>query len=193
MAACVAPAAASSLLLALAWDSDLPPAATFPAPAGPGPDGAASRPPDQSLRQPPLTIDLFAGQAEVEAGAVVELAVRLTFDDGWHAPTASAVTGSLSPTTLRLTGPDWARPERLDCPPGETLALTPGTEPVPLLRGCVWHRLGVRVDREAPVGPAALTLELRVQPCDSSRCGAPQTLRLSMPLTVTAAPDVPRQ
>ena len=48
--------------------------------------------------------------------------------------------------------------------------------------------ISVRIPSDAPAGPTIARIDVVAQPCDDTRCLAPATLRVEVPIVVTVAP-----
>ena len=149
------------------------------APAGPRPDaGAATK---------PVAVAAFVGSLAAAPGRSVELAVRITIDEGWHVNSHNPARENLIATSLGLKTGASARLADVVYPEGRKVTLAFSPDELSVYEGTVWIRAKIALGRGAPAGPVKLELTVRTQACSDSACLTPQTHVL--PLTVNVDPD----
>jgi hypothetical protein len=125
-----------------------------------------------SVRGPPGPVRVAAGE---EAVIPLELGLRA----GWHVGSGDP-GGVVRPTTVSVREP--ARSSAVSYPSGRETALPFSDEKVRLYAG--GERLEVRLAAGLPAGPFVARIDVGVQACDDSKCLAPATLRLEVPLVI---------
>jgi thiol:disulfide interchange protein DsbD len=157
------------------------------------PDGPLLLPSDPTDAKPPVTLRLAWSVDQARGGDRPELAVVLEIAEGYH---VIADAGQLRPiedfkpfpTRVRLVQappgvigetPVYprAKPLRADFAAGEIMSF----ENVTVVR------VPLRIDRQAPLGPATVAVSVEYQACSASACLIPQKTRLETMLPIAAA------
>ncbi len=142
--------------------------------------------PDARSRQGPVYVEAFASRLTVRPGQLLEVALRLMIDPGWHINSRRPLQQYLVPTTVRLQPHPSARLAELAYPDGERISLSFSPEPLSVYQGQLWLRVPVAIAGDAKAGAIKLVLEVLAQPCNDKSCLAPHTH--SLPITVEVNP-----
>lgn len=131
------------------------------------------------------TISAPAPSSTVKRGAQVEVVLEAAIADGWHLYSLKKLEGGPIPTTLTLP---LDQPFLLSGPisasrPAAKFDETFGME-VETYSDSATFRLPVEVPKDAPTGPALLTVNARFQACDGKQCLPPRTVKVELPVTI---------
>jgi len=140
--------------------------------------------PDVSKRVEPVSIDVYASRLSVEPGGSLELAVALTLDDGWHLYGPNPDIEFLIPTALSVDDSDAITVGKVTSPKPHRMVDPILKKELNTYTGRIWFRVPVTVKPEAPDEPVTLTLKIKTQACDDSRCLPPRTTTLGLSLKV---------
>jgi uncharacterized protein YyaL (SSP411 family) len=149
--------------------------------------------PDVRVRKRPVTAELFTSRVAAAPGEAFPVAVRLAVDEGWHVNSAKPLNKELVATSVAIAGEAPVSLSRVEYPDGTKKTLGFSEEPLSLYEGEVWVRGTVAVAKDARTGEAVLSVEVHCQACNERSCGAPQSLRLSVPFRVSREAPVGRQ
>lgn len=121
----------------------------------------------------------------VKRGAQVEVVLEAAIADGWHLYSLKKLEGGPIPTSITvplgqpflLAGPVAASPaaRKFD----ETFGME-----VETYSDSATFRLPLEVQKDAPAGPALLTLNARFQACDDKQCLPPRTVKVELPVNI---------
>jgi len=126
----------------------------------------------------PVNVEAVVPDAPLPAGGEVTVTVRVRITEGWHVMAGDGLSVSLEAAApLALT--------EVRYPPPRQQQLGFSQEPVAVYEGVVEIRATLRTGAAASAGSARGKFIVRVQPCDDSRCLAPQ--RHEVPLHVMIA------
>jgi len=144
--------------------------------------------PDASQRVKPVTIEVYASRLSVEPGGSIELAVALAIDDGWHLYGPNPDIEFLVPTDVSVEAGEALTIGKVKSPEPHRMVDPILKKELNTYTGRIWFRVPVTVKPEAPTEPVTLTLKIKTQACDDSRCLPPQTTKLRVPFRI--GPDV---
>ena len=150
--------------------------------AAAGPRETAGRKPIARSAKKPVTVEAFADRTDLEPGGQLALTVQLTIEKGWHVNSARPGLDSLAPMRISLKS-DAAALGPISYPEGRVVKV--GPDRLSVYDGTVRIDVPVKIAADAPAGRMRVTLEVRVQPCDDSRCLLPQVHTLPIPVEVT--------
>ena len=179
-------AAASFLCQSPATVAKPAPAATIAAASGPAPAS-----PDVSKRADAVTIQAFASRLSVEPGGSLRVAVAIDIDDGWHLYGENPEAGFLIPTTVAVESAGRFTVGEIKIPAAHRAMDPILKQMLNTYTGRVWFHVPVAVSTDAMPGAVTLTLDVKTQACDASRCLQPQTTTLRIPLQID--PDAPAE
>ncbi len=149
--------------------------------------------PDVSKRVEPVSIDVYASRLSVESGGSLELAVALTIDDGWYLYGPNPDIEFLIPTDVSVEADEALTIGEIERPKPHCKVDPILKKEVSTYTGRIWFRVPVTVKPDASAESPALTLKVKTQACDDSRCLPPKTTTLRLPLQVgSAASDAGR-
>ena len=149
---------------------------------------------DASKKLGPVTARLFSSHLSVKRGDTLQLALALDVGEGWHLYGPNPDADFLIPTSVNIT-PTAAFSV------GDVKTPEPGTKLDPVLKqvlatyeGRIWYFIPVTVRKNATVGKAKLTVQVKTQACDQSSCLPPRTDEIEITLNITSAStvDTPR-
>ncbi len=139
---------------------------------------------DAAQRIGPVTIRAYASRLNMRPGETLQVAVALDIDERWHLYAPNPGVAFVVPTSV-----SFQKSAALDA--GKVAATEPHRATDAILKqmlnlytGRVWFRASVNARPDAPPGATTLTLEVKTQPCDDSRCLQPQTTTLRIPLQI---------
>lgn len=136
--------------------------------------------------QPYLNVD------KVQPGSTVNVALRLTIENGWHINSHTPTLDYLIPTVLSLEPKQGFILSNISYPEGEKKSLGFADEPLSLYEGTVTIFFSLRVADGIPQGIDTLRGVLEVQACNSSVCAAPSSLPVLIPLVIAQPNEVIR-
>ncbi|KKM66279.1 hypothetical protein LCGC14_1482740, partial [marine sediment metagenome] len=130
---------------------------------------------------------LFSSRLSVKRGDTLQLALALDVGEGWHLYGPNPDADFLIPTSVNMTPtPAFSV--------GNVKAPKPRKKLDPVLKqtlatyeGRIWYFVPVTVSKNATVGQAKLTVQVKTQACDQSRCLPPRIDEIALTLNVTAA------
>jgi uncharacterized protein len=134
----------------------------------------------------PVTAELYASRLSLQPGEKLEIAVKLTIDQGWHLYGPNPDSKFVLPTTLALSDSTSATAGETMYPPGEKREDAVLKESFFVYEGDVWLRLPVIITQDAAAGPTTLEFQLRTQACDEKKCLQPRTAKLKLPIEIVA-------
>ncbi|NCO39748.1 MAG: hypothetical protein AUJ96_06345 [Armatimonadetes bacterium CG2_30_66_41] len=140
--------------------------------------------PDARTRQRPVTAELFTARVTAAPGETFAVAVRLRVDEGWHVNSSKPLDKELVATSVAIPGEAAFGLNQVEYPEGSRRALGFSKESLSVYEGEVWVRGTVTVAKETAIGDVVLSVEVRCQACNDRSCGAPQSLKLSVPFHV---------
>lgn len=121
----------------------------------------------------------------VKPGAKVEVALDAAIADGWHLYSLKKLEGGPIATTITVPP---GQPFELSGPIAASSAETKYDETfamdVETYSDSATFRLPLEVAKDAPAGPATLTINARFQACDDKQCLPPRTVKVELPLTI---------
>lgn len=141
---------------------------------------------DVRNEEAPVTIELYASRLSLQPGEKLEVAVKLTMDEGWHLYGPNPEAKFLLPTTLALSESTTATAGETKYPAGEKREDVVLKESFFVYEGVVWLRLPVTISEDASPGPLTLEFKLRTQACDEKKCLQPRTAKLKLPIEIVA-------
>lgn len=153
--------------------------------------------------EPEIRVELQASRSTLRPGDQLTLAVVMRFKEGWHAwPSATqdvlpeGFEFAIRSDAVLAPVPVWADavgqvqwPEPY---PATVASLTgSGTVVVPTYSGVSVAYLPILIASDAAPGDFDVTVEVTYQVCDDSICLAPESVRLSLPITIDPAATHP--
>lgn len=150
----------------------------------PAPVAGKESDPDVSKRVEPITIDVHASRLSVEPGESIELAVALTIDDGWHLYGLNPDIEFLMPAAVSVEAGDALTIGQVKRPEPHRMVDPILKKQLNTYSDRIWFRIPVTVKPDASAESVSLTVKVKTQACDDSRCLPPQTTTLRLPLQV---------
>ncbi len=146
---------------------------------------AALQAPDARAIRGPITVEAWASLRRAAPNTEVQIAVRVTIEDGWHINAHAPGQDNLAGTELSLD----AAEERyllagVDYPEPETITLKAADEEFAAYLGQIWLHALIAIGPEVEEGSAPLRLSLLAQPCNANECGRPRRYRLELPMLI---------
>jgi hypothetical protein len=130
--------------------------------------------PALSARKGPVRVEVAVTPTNAAPGATLDLAVKLTIDEGWHINAHEPGDEKLIPTSIELsTNANFAL---------KKMNYFKGAKP---LKGGLVIGGKVDVSKTAPAGETNLEVVISFQPCDDTRCLKAENVTLQIPLAVT--------
>jgi len=140
--------------------------------------------PDATKRVEPVTIEVYASRLSAGPGGSLELAVMLDIDDGWHLYGKNPDADFLVPSTVMVEPAERLSIGEIDEPEPHRMTDPILKQELNTYTGRIRFHVPVTVHTDAEVGSATLTLSVKTQACDDSRCLPPQTTTLQVPLEI---------
>jgi uncharacterized protein YyaL (SSP411 family) len=182
------PFSTEHLLLATAELLHDPAPSLMPAPAVAATDqGAGEASPDLTRRAGPVSILAYASRLSARPGETLQVAVALDIDDGWHLYGQNPAADFLVPTTLSLESSTLLVSGQVAAPEPHRAVDAILKQTLNTYSGRIWFRVPVTVNADARAGATTLTLSVKTQACDASRCLSPETTLLRIPLQIDSA------
>ena len=144
---------------------------------------AASTEADATATQHPVRLEVTRGAATAAPGGSLPLTIRLCIADGFHIQAHRPSHDYLIATWLTAASED-AELGDVPWPEGDTVAV--GGDNLRVYGGTLELQTTVLVAAEAVAGERDVTLALRYQACDATSCQRPETLRVTLPVTISA-------
>ncbi len=154
---------------------------------GEGTERAAPTAADARVEQSPIDVELFASALQVKPGTQVNLAVRISIDGPWHLYGPNPELAFVQPTTVSTVESAQFHVDSVRAPNGTEQVDPILKKTVAVYQGEVWFVVLGTVAADAPQGDVPLTVHVRYQPCDDSRCLEVRTVEL--PLVLHVVPD----
>jgi uncharacterized protein YyaL (SSP411 family) len=161
---------------------------------GPVASGGRERkeaPADAHAQAGPVTVEAYASRLRVAPGRDFRVAVALDIHEGWHLYAENPEIDFLVPTRVEMVSAGGLKPQPQRVPEPHRKTDPILERPVNTYAGQVWFLQPIRVDKDAEPGERTLTLRVRTQACDKSRCLPPKTTEVA--LRITVAPDAPAE
>lgn len=128
---------------------------------------------------------LTAPLLSVKPGVKVEVVLDAAIADGWHLYSLKKLEGGPIATTITLpAGQPFFLAGPITSSPAESKYDETFQMDVETYSESATFRLPLEVAKDAPAGPATLTVNARFQACDDKQCLPPRTVKVEMPLTV---------
>jgi thiol:disulfide interchange protein DsbD len=139
---------------------------------------------------PPITVEASSATEKLAPGSRFQVSVTITIPAPWHINANPAGDEALIPTTLQWQTPPGITIDQIKYPAGKQTKVDWSDKPIGLYDGRVRILTEASIDPTTPAGPIKLTGKLRYQACDDATCFAPQSVPVSIELTVSdeAAP-----
>lgn len=161
-------------------------------PPGKDPAQSESLQADATAKSQALSVSLFLSHAQRAPNQSLAIAVRVQINQAYHLygppPTTEAEADdsvSVQASSLELVPQPGLTAGKLQLPAGETRRDPVLGQSVTSYAGTVWFYLPVEVLADAPLGPREVSVQLKYQACDATRCLLPQTLTLSAPVIIS--------
>ena len=175
------PQATAAMLLAAGAYLEATASAAASQPAGAKPDAVAGK--------PPVALEAFVSPRSAAPGEVVDVAIRVTIDKGWHINSNKPLQKHLIPTSVHVEPTRFAALHRVVYPEGKKAKFAFSKEALSVYEGVIRIRAKVRIDPSAGPGPVEATVAVKTQACNDSSCLAPETHVLSLRLVIEGKPD----
>lgn len=121
----------------------------------------------------------------VKPGAKVEVVLDAAITGGWHLYSLKKVEGGPIATTITLpAGQPFSLAGAITASPAESKYDETFQMDVETYSDSATFRLPIEVAKDAPAGPANLTVNVRFQACDDKQCLPPRTVKVELPLTI---------
>jgi DsbC/DsbD-like thiol-disulfide interchange protein len=169
------PTSSEAALLAVAMWLGRDPAITKP---------AETRAPDARESRPPVTVELFASATRVTPGETIDVTIELDIADPWHIYATSPDAKFLLPTRVTLDGGKFIQAGDLHAPKSISKIDAVLKATVESYSGRIVFRTALAVSKNAPKGPAPVTITVQYQPCNNQHCLPPETVQLVLPITI---------
>ena len=142
---------------------------------------------DVSKKMGPVTARLFSSRLNVKPGDTLHLGLALDVGEGWHLYGPNPDAEFLIPTSVNIT-PTAAFLIGKVKTPEPRKKLDPVLKQVlATYEGRIWYFVPVTVRKNATVGEAKLTMQVKTQACDQNRCLPPRTDEIEITLNITSA------
>jgi DsbC/DsbD-like thiol-disulfide interchange protein len=125
-----------------------------------------------------------AKQVTVVKGQTAQLSVRAEIKKGFHIQANPASDDFLIPTTLTMQTSKDIEPGKPVYPAGHPYRLKGSTDDLLTYEDEVMISLPVKVMDSAPAGNTSVTGKLRYQSCDDTRCFAPRSVSVEIPVKI---------
>ena len=135
----------------------------------------------------PVMAELYASRLSLQPGESLDVAVKLSIDEGWHLYGPNPDVKFVLPTTLTLVENPIASAGEVKYPAGEKRDDPVLKESLAIYDGSVWLRLPLTIAKDAALGKTMLEFKLRTQACDEQQCLQPRTATLKLPIEIVEA------
>jgi len=146
--------------------------------------GAAESSPDLAKRVGPVTISAYASSLSVKPGETLFVAVAIDIDEGWHLYGQNPDAGFLVPSTVSVVSSAPFVAGQMVAPEPHRTVDAILKQTLNTYSGRIWFRVPVMLNADARAGATTLTLSVKTQACDASRCLPPETTLLRIPLRI---------
>ena len=120
-------------------------------------------------------------------GEIVRGAVSVHLPEGFHAQSNAPKDPALIPTRLTFEPADGIEIKEVDFPKTTDIHVIGFDEPLAVFDGDFVIGVELKVDKSAAVGPHSLTMHLRYQACNDSKCFVPDSVHDQWAIPVVAA------
>ncbi len=141
---------------------------------------------DVSKKLGPVTARLFSSRLTVKPGDTLQLALALDVGEGWHLYGPNPDADFLVPTSVNITPTAAFSVGNVKTPEPRKKLDSILKQVLATYEGRIWYFVPVTVHKNATVGQAKLTLQVKTQACDQSRCLPPRTDEIEIMLNVTS-------
>jgi len=132
--------------------------------------------PALSVRKGPVRVEIAVTPTNAAPGGTLDLAVKLTIDEGWHINAHTPADDTLIPTSIEIaTNANFAL---------KKMNYVKGSKP---LKGGLVIGGKVDVSKTAPAGTTNLDVIVTFQPCDETRCLKAEEVKLQIPVAIESA------
>ncbi len=142
---------------------------------------------DVSKKLGPVTARLFSSRLTVKPGDTLQLALALDVGEGWHLYGPNPDAAFLIPTSVNITPTAAFSVGNVKTPEPRKKLDSILKQVLATYEGRIWYFIPVTVRKNAPIGEAKLTMQVKTQACDQSRCLPPRTDEIEITLNVTSA------
>lgn len=146
---------------------------------------SSAKTPDKSKPDGSKFLSFSIGQAEIKRGNADEAAINLKIQEPYHVNSNPPSEKSFIPLEIMLENGGGITVGKPIYPKGElkTFAFSEN-KPLSVYSGEVTVKLPLRADKMAVAGQKTLNGKLTFQPCDEEVCYRPQTVEMTLPVTV---------
>lgn len=149
---------------------------------------AAIAPPAADGRLPDrMELAAVLGSSPLVQGRQARLAVEFRVADGYHVNANPPSEDWLIPTRVRIEGIEGVTAERVVYPEAIEGRFDFYSGPLRVYEGSSVAGVVLRVEADAPVGEATLTVKADYQACDDDACYAPTEASVLLPLRIAPA------
>ena len=178
------PAASETVLLAAAqyMRHDLPPLAE----AAPAPDAIEGKTRIAHVSKPPVTVEAFADQLNVQPGDTINVDLRLTIDEPFHVYANDPGVENLIATSVSFAGRDGTTLGDVMYPEPKQVTDATINATVNVYEGQVIVTAPIHIDADAQPAEITVVLAVTTQACDNKRCLLPRNDELELEITIGA-------
>lgn len=123
-------------------------------------------------------------QAEVNAGGMTEVIVKLKIQTGYHVNANPPTFPYLKATELDIPAGDGISTAFVYYPTPLTKKFAFADKPLAVYEGETEIKATIKADKDASKGERSMAAQLRVQACDDQVCYPPGQIELRIPVTV---------
>ena len=144
---------------------------------------------DSLKRVGPVTIRAYVSRRSVKPGDTFQVAVALDLDNGWHLYGQNPESTFLVPSTVAMETSESLTSGDIEISAPHRAVDAILKQMVNTYTGEIWFRVPVTVRPDAKAGATELTLIVKTQACDDSRCLPPETTNLSISVKIDPNAD----
>ena len=122
---------------------------------------------------------------KLQPGREFQVVATLQIAKGWHINANPASLPELTPTTLKLGSSLPLEELKVQYPKSREMQVAGRDQPIAVYAGEVRLVVTAKLGNQASSGQAEIKATVRFQPCDATRCLAPRSIDLTVPVEVT--------
>jgi thiol:disulfide interchange protein DsbD len=132
-----------------------------------------------------VEVQVFPSAKPAQPGSVVQAAVVVKIQDGWHLNAHEGLLDFLIPANLTLDkNPYGTLAQNLSYPAGAKKSLAGSTQPFSVYEKAVTFLSDIKLSSSLKPGKVKLPIKLQIQACNNQSCLSPTTLNLELPLEI---------